>query len=154
MKSKSDSFILEEKDQEMEIDSDMFKDTLDKVVEFDNESSANYKVVHDSKAYKLWYKSIDNVYLVKGVMTVKGLSSKECFKMLVDFDVRVHWDHIMGDFAVLKKTNEHEDHIYMTIPAPWPVTDRDFVQKRTRATNYKGYDHVIHFVSDDIPEMP
>ena len=145
---------LSDKNEQVQFEPEMFKDTLDKVIAFDNEPSSNYKVINDTKEYKLWLKTNENVYQVKGVMTVKGLTPEECYRMLNDFEIREKWDDIMCNFQVLRKTNEFIDHIYMMILAPWPVTDRDFVQKRTKAKNYKGYDYVMHFVSDDIQEMP
>jgi len=53
---------LSDKNEQVQFEPEMFKDTLDKVIAFDNEPSSNYKVINDTKEYKLWLKTNENVY--------------------------------------------------------------------------------------------
>lgn len=74
--------------------------------------------------------------------------------MIVDFDLRNKWDGIFSDFEVVEKMNDCQDIIYLRIVAPWGVTDRDFLQKRTVAHNYKGFEYSCHFVTADHDKKP
>ena len=101
--------------------------------------------------------------LIKARCVVRGLNPWECFKMIYDFDVRASFETIFSQFEVVDKLNKYQDVVYMIIKviffvlidqAPWPVTDRDFLQKRTWNSNYKGYDYVLHHVHTEHPLKP
>ena len=38
--------------------------------------------------------------------------------------------------------------------APWGVTDRDFLQKRTIAKDYDGFEYLMHFEHTEHPNKP
>ena len=94
------------------------------------------------------------VQLIFAKATLKNMNSDQCFKMLYDFDVRSQWDGIFSEYEVVEKQSDCQDIIYMVIKAPWGITNRDFLQKRTFAKDYKGYDYIMHHTHTEHPRKP
>ena len=62
----------------------IYSDTIDRVLEFENDPSSNYKSVlntEDIKVYRKTIKSNIGVCLIKAKIRIKGLSAQESFKM-------------------------------------------------------------------------
>lgn len=134
----------------------MFANTIEKLLRFESEPKDDYKLLCEDDNIKAMRKEVPGqmVCLVVAQAKLFGLTPMECYKCIYDFDVRAEWDCIFSEYEVVDTLNKHQDIIYMRLKCPWGITDRDFLQKRTCTTNYKGYDFLMHFEHAEHPDKP
>ena len=88
-------------------------------------------------------------------MSVRGLTPEEAFIMLYDYEIRGSWESVFTGLETLEVVSPYQDFVTCDIKSPcWPISDRDFCQKRTFAKNYRGFQYALHLVSVDDPKLP
>lgn len=135
----------------------LYANTIDKVIEHEEEPVSLYTVLSQTKEYKIYQKNDSNcnLPLIKAKMTVRGLTPEETFIMQYDYEIRSQYESIFTELRTIEVVSPYQDYVTCDIKGPcWPIVDRDFLQKRTFAKDYKGNSYCLHLVSTDHPGLP
>ena len=94
--------------------------------------------------------------LVKGMAILEGVPLEVMWKAIADVKLRMQWETLFSTFELLEQhPEESSEVIYFGLKAPFPVQDRDFVQKRTILHDYPAKGQTLmHFVSIEHPNKP
>lgn len=122
------------------------KDMIQWVIDTCNEPENLYTSSKNDKGFKSFKKQTEEgqgVILLRADMFFEGITPEELYLMTTDFSLRKQWDELIADMEILEKIDSFSDIVYFNIPPPgFMVSQREFVNRRTRVKNYHGYDYV------------
>eukprot|EP00826_Nyctotherus_ovalis_P051949 TRINITY_DN652_c0_g4_i1.p1 TRINITY_DN652_c0_g4~~TRINITY_DN652_c0_g4_i1.p1 ORF type:complete len:351 (-),score=94.47 TRINITY_DN652_c0_g4_i1:84-1136(-) len=105
-----------------------------------------------------FYKKMSNnspLVLVKGMAVIEGVPLEVMWKSISDMSLRAKWEPIFSSFEHIASNPDGTDIIYCVMKTPFPVTNRDFVQKQTLLLDYPAKGQaVIHFMSVEHASKP
>jgi len=67
--------------------------------------------------------------------TIKGVNAEKFFRMLNDTECAKKAKPAPKEFKILEKINDNVDFVYIHMPLPFPMSDRDWVQQRLYLNN-------------------
>ena len=113
------------------------------------------KLIGNEPAQKAW-KFIDET---TGLLIFKTIYQVEmplshAYRMSNDNKLRQKWDKEFFGYEEVGHTEAGEEVIYWKIKMPTFVTNRDFVVKRLKTKNFKGFDVCILIESIEHPSKP
>lgn len=84
-------------------------------------------------------------------------SPSDLYTLLYDLDIRKIWDNSVIEFQELERLAEDVQQYYMLNKAPWPFTNRDFIETRYSRTKQNGDLEIIYHQSEhnlftEVPE--
>lgn len=148
----------------------IFKAPLPKKRYIDPEVTRLLSIINDSTDGDEWERVVNEknitfykrfvpgnpMLLVKGLAILEGVPLDIMYGAIEDSSLRSGWESLFGSFEIVEKNPERNSEvIYYTLNAPFPVQDRDFLQRRTILHDYPVKGQVImHFVSIDHPKKP
>lgn len=129
---------------------------LDRLLELEASDDKDWEIVHKSDSIRILKtnRTDSPVVLIKVYVQLPGIPADKAYRMISDVEVRKTWDNVLSSMRIFGKVNESVDHMYSVYKAPIGISDRDFCQRRTRATDYRGVPYMIHFTSVSHPECP
>lgn len=83
---------------------------------------------------------------VRGVTTVESSLGK-LVTMIRDPSLRPRWDNFCGESYLFKQLSPEEELVYLHSKMPWPVSDRDMVNKVTWRQDPKSLVVTMHSVA-------
>ncbi|CBZ53350.1 putative phosphatidylcholine transfer protein [Neospora caninum Liverpool] len=119
----------------------------------------NWELVVDQKAIKV-YKFISPnspVVLVKAYAELDGIPMPVLCHEIRDISMRLQWDSTFEDYRVIEPNVSHNEIIYCLMKAPFPVSNRDFLQwRRTEVDMEAGVVKMLMRSAShpSIPERP
>jgi hypothetical protein len=129
---------------------------LDRLLELESSNEQGWEEVHKSDYIKILKtsKADSPVVLIKVYVHLPEIPADKVYRMISDVEIRSKWDNVLSKLHVFGKVNEHVDHMYSLYKAPIGISDRDFCQRRIRASNYKEVPFIIHFKSVNHADCP
>ncbi len=92
--------------------------------------------------------------VVKAFMDFHDMSAQELATCLLEDELRKVWDPNFKNPQVLEKLNETTDVYYFVAEAPFPLSNRDFVNKRYFLKNHDGVDYFSYMTATEHPSKP
>ena len=94
--------------------------------------------------------------LVKGVSLIENIPFDVAWKAIADTNLRKNWETLFLNFDSIEKNPEdNTEIIYFNMEAPFPVQDRDFLQKKIVLHDYPAKGQVlIHIISTETDKKP
>ena len=131
-----------------------------KLVEIIKESTddSRWSKVINEKNVVFYNKAIPNCpnILVKGIALLEGIPFDIAWKAIADTNLRIKWEKLFLNFESVENHPENDTEIiYFNMKAPFPVQDRDFLQRKTVLYDYPVKGQVlIHIESVECDKKP
>eukprot|EP00826_Nyctotherus_ovalis_P020168 TRINITY_DN1630_c0_g1_i1.p2 TRINITY_DN1630_c0_g1~~TRINITY_DN1630_c0_g1_i1.p2 ORF type:complete len:206 (-),score=47.08 TRINITY_DN1630_c0_g1_i1:107-724(-) len=120
-------------------------------------SGKDWAQVINEKNVTIYKKTVANCasLLIKGVALLEGVPFEVMWKALADTSIRKSWETLFLNFESVESFPDGTELIYYNMKAPFPVQDRDFLQKKTVLHDYPAKGQVLlHFVSVESEKRP
>jgi hypothetical protein len=161
--NKNSSIMLNQRKTQKEITKKAAKKKVDpevqRLVSILNESNSGkeWAQVINEKNVTIYKKTIPNcpVILVKGVALLEGIPFDIIWKAIADTTLRKTWERLFLNFESIETCPDGTELIYYNMKAPFPVQDRDFLQRKTVLHDFPAKGQVLlHFMSVESDKRP
>ena len=132
---------------------------IQKLISILNEpnSGKEWTQVINEKNITIYKKTLPDcpVIIIKGVALFEGIPYDIMWKALADANLRKSWETLFLNFESVETRPDGTELIYYSMKAPFPVQDRDFLQRKTVLHDYPAKGQVLlHFVSVESDKKP
>jgi len=128
-----------------------------KLLSIDRENTENdWKRVHNSEFITVYKKNTGDspVVLLKAYSYMRDVPANVTIEFIHDLKLRAQWDNVLHNMKSFDHRGPNVDVMYSLFKAPFGMSNRDFVQLRTRGKDVEDAEHIIHMVSIDHPDAP
>jgi START domain len=104
------------------------------LLRLDQEPLNDWQKVHTSKFITVYKKRTEDspVILLKAISIMPDIPADKAIELIHNIELRKKWDDVLHNMKIFDHLGNNVDHMYSLFKAPIGMSNRDFVQRRTR----------------------